>query len=82
MKEKLPLKDIQNKELKRIITKATEKRQELRYQTAAEMRVDLESLDVKRAIDPRKRRLVIIYSVLALVIIIACTVGFVICCQA
>lgn len=78
VKEKLPLKDIQNKELKRIITKATEKRQELRYQTAAEMRVDLESLDVKRAIDPRKRRLVIIYSVLALVIIIACTVGFVI----
>lgn len=78
VKEKIPLKDVQNKELKRIITKATEKRQELRYQTAAEMRVDLESMDVKRAVDPRKRRLTIIYSVLALVIIICCTVGFVI----
>lgn len=78
VKEKIPLKDVQNKELKRIITKATEKRQELRYQTAAEMRVDLESMDVKRAMDPRKRRMIIIYSVLAFVVIVAATIGFVI----
>lgn len=77
VKEKLPLKDIQNKEMKRIITKATEKRQELRYQTAAEMRVDLESMDVKRAIDPRKRRMSIIYLSVALLIVIVATVGFV-----
>lgn len=77
VKEKLPMKDIQNKELRRIITKATEKRQELRYQTAAEMRVDLESLDVKRAMDPRKRKMVIIYSCLALLVVVVCAVGFV-----
>lgn len=76
VKEKVPLKNVQNKELKRIITKATEKRQEMRYQTAAEMRVDLESLDVKRAMDPRKRRLIIIWSVISLLIVIVALVGF------
>lgn len=76
VKEKLPIKNVQNKELKRIITKATEKRQELRYQTAAEMRVDLESLDVKRAMDPRKRKMIIIWSVVSLLVVIAAAVGF------
>ncbi len=75
VKEKLPLNGIKNKELKRIITKATEKRQELRYQTCAEMRVDLESLDVKRAADPRKRRMAFIIGGLA-VIVIAGSIGF------
>lgn len=76
VKEKLPLKNIDNKELRRIVTKATEKRQEQRYQTAAEMRVDLESLDVKRAIDPRKRRNIIIFSILGILIIIGAIIGF------
>lgn len=75
VKEKLPLKDIQNKELRRIIAKATEKKQELRYQTAAEMRVDVESLDVKRAADPRKRRMVILWSVVTLIVIAGAVVG-------
>ena len=77
VKEKLPLKDLTNKELRRIITKATEKRQELRYQTAAEMRVDLESIDVKRAIDPRKRRMIMIYSLCGALIVIGAIIGFI-----
>lgn len=76
VKEKIPIKNVENKDLKRIITKATEKRQELRYQTAAEMRVDLESLDVKRAADPRKRKMIYLFSIVALVVVIICTVGF------
>lgn len=76
VKEKIPIKNVENKDLKRIITKATEKRQELRYQTAAEMRVDLESLDVKRAADPRKRKMVILFSIVALVVVIIALVGF------
>lgn len=76
VKEKLPLKDIQAKEIRRIIEKATEKKQDLRYQTAAEMRVDLESLDVKRAVDPRKRRKILIFSALGLLVVIGSVVGF------
>lgn len=76
VKEKLPLKDIANKELKRIIGKATEKRQELRYQTAAEMRVDLESLDVKRAADPRRRRIAVIIAAVAVLAIAGSITGF------
>lgn len=60
VKEKLPLKDIKDKNLRRIIEKACEKRQEMRYQTCAEMRVDVENLDVKRAADPRRRRRLIL----------------------
>ena len=71
VKEKLPLKAIKDKELRRIIGKACEKRQELRYQTSAEMRVDIESLDVKRAADPRKRRLLVLVGVF----VVLCAVG-------
>lgn len=76
VREKLPLKDIANKELKRIITKATEKRQELRYQTAAEMRVDLESMDVKRAADPKKKKLVGMFLGIGLLIVVLGIVAF------
>lgn len=74
-KEKVPLKAIKDKELRRIIEKACEKRQELRYQTSAEMRVDIESLDVKRAMDPRKRRLYIMVGVIVLLCIVGSIVG-------
>lgn len=77
VKEKLPLNDIQNKALKRIITKATEKRQELRYQTAAEMRVDLESLDMRRAPDMQRRKMTYIYAAIGFVVILICVIGFV-----
>lgn len=76
VKEKMPLTGIKNQNLKRIINKATEKRQELRYQTAAEMRVDLESLDVKRAADPRKRRKMIIGGVIAFLLVAGAVVFF------
>lgn len=39
---KMPVKDIQNKDLRRIVEKATQKKQEKRYATAAELIVDLE----------------------------------------
>ena len=45
LKTKLPLNVIKNKALKRIIATACEKRQELRYQTSAQMRVALETMD-------------------------------------
>ncbi|MBD5294821.1 MAG: serine/threonine protein kinase [Bacteroides sp.] len=77
IKEKLPLQKISNKRLRDIITKATEKRQELRYQTAAEMRVDLESLDVRRAMSPAKKKAIILWSVIGVVVIIGAILGFV-----
>lgn len=40
--EKLPLKDIQDKTVRRIIEKATEKDQKKRYQSASEFRVDID----------------------------------------
>lgn len=71
LKEKVPVKNIRHKELRRIVQKACEKKQQLRYQTSAEMRVDIESIDVKRAADPRKKRAIII----SLVVLILLAVG-------
>lgn len=45
IKGKLPLNVIKNRELRKIICKACEKRQESRYQSAAQMRVALELID-------------------------------------
>lgn len=75
IKDKVPVKNIANKELRRIISKACEKRQELRYQTSAEMRVDIESIDIKRAADPRKRIMTIIAAAAVLVLIIGGIIG-------
>ena len=47
--KKMPLKEIPYKSLRSIIGKATEKKQEKRYHSAAEMRVDLERLSPKDA---------------------------------
>ena len=68
VKLKIPSKNIKNSRLKRIVEKACDKKQELRYQTSAEMRVDIESLDIKRAIDPRKKRMIFIAAAFVLVI--------------
>lgn len=48
--EKMPLKAVPYKALRRIIEKATRKKQSERYQSAAEMRVDLEHLNSTDAI--------------------------------
>lgn len=76
VKEKIPLNDIKDKGIKHIIEKATDKRQENRYQTAAEMRVDLESLDVKRAMNPRKKRQIMLFSAIGLLVILAALMAF------
>lgn len=76
VKEKIPMTDVKDKGIKRIIEKATEKRQELRYQSAAEMRVDLENLDMKRVMDPRKKRQIIFFSVLAVLLVAGSIVAF------
>lgn len=66
----IPLKEIHHSGMRRIVQKACEKNQFKRYQTAAEMRVDVESLDVKRAGDNRKN-LYLFVSIIALIVIIA-----------
>lgn len=72
----IPLKEIHHAGMRRIIQKACEKNQFKRYQTAAEMRVDIESLDVKRADDNRKK-LYIAASVIGLIlVIIGSSVGY------
>lgn len=76
VREKLPLDKVKDKELRRIIAKATEKRQELRYQTSAEMRVDLENFDVKRAADPRKRKIIIGAVAAGVVLVVGFLIGF------
>lgn len=44
IQRKLPVNDIADKDLRRIVEKATQKKQEKRYQSAAEMIVDLETI--------------------------------------
>lgn len=70
VKQDISVKNIKNSRLRRIIEKACAKKPELRYQTAAEMRVDIESLDIKRAADPRKRRILIIAAIASLIILL------------
>ena len=49
LQKKLPVKNIQNKQLRQIVERATEKRQNERYQSAAEFRADLERVDFSLA---------------------------------
>lgn len=71
VKLRVPTKNIKTIGLRRIIEKACNKKQELRYQTSAEMRVDLESLDVKRASDPRRKRK-LVFAAVSSIIILTC----------
>ena len=52
LKEKVPLSPVKNKALRNIIATACEKRQELRYQTSAQMRVALEQVGQARSSVP------------------------------
>jgi len=70
VKIKIPSKNINNPRLRRIVEKACDKKQELRYQTSAEMRVAIESLDIKRAADPRKKRMLFIAAVAIIIILL------------
>lgn len=77
LKRKMPVQDIKYKELRRICEKATNKKQELRYQTSAEMRVDVESIDVKRAVDPRQRRRRMMFMALGVIVVLLAVVAIV-----
>lgn len=74
LKAKLPLDKIENRGLRKVIATACEKKQELRYQSSAQMRVALEELaNVKNKslvrIGTDKGKLLLIAGVLAMVII-------------
>lgn len=75
VKMKVPTKNIKDSRLRKIIDKACDKKQELRYQTSAEMRVDIESLDIKRAADPRKKRLAVIVAVVLAIVVLGGVFG-------
>lgn len=49
LEKKIPLKNINDGRLRKIIKRATEKKQSARYQSAAEMRVDLEKISLNQA---------------------------------
>lgn len=75
LKNKLPLSKIKNRSLRKIIATACEKRQEYRYQTAAQMRVALENLSGrKRPISPFAVKLM--FGGVAIVIILFATILF------
>lgn len=71
LKKKLPLDKIKNKNLRGIIATACEKKQELRYQTSAQMRVALENMDGSRPwIDPKKKMILVAAAVVLAVILV------------
>ena len=72
LKEKLPLEQIKNKALKRIISIACEKKQEMRYQSSAQMRVALETMDgsgVRTAMSKKQKMLIAAAAAAAIVIL-------------
>lgn len=76
IKTKVPLNLIKNKYLREIIATACDKKQELRYQSAAQMRVALETLGSKKPIS--KRRVGIIVAACAVVVLVLSGVLFVV----
>lgn len=76
LKEKLPLDVIKNKDLRAIIAKACEKKQEARFQTSSEMRVALENpKSMKSAMSKKTKSM--IAAAAGVLIIILCVAGFV-----
>lgn len=77
--KKVPLQLIKSKSLRNIISMACEKKQELRYQTAAQMRVALETLEgvgVTPALSPKKK-LFYVGGAFAFVVLLALIAGIV-----
>ena len=70
LKAKLPLDKIKNKALKRIIATACEKKQELRYQTSAQMRVALETMNGSAPAMSQKKKMTIIGAAAAAIILL------------
>ncbi|MBR1521035.1 MAG: serine/threonine protein kinase [Bacteroidaceae bacterium] len=71
LKEKLPLGVVKNKALRGIIATACQKKQELRYQTSAEMRVALETMNPNRGGGmTQKTKIMLIAAAAALVVVL------------
>lgn len=72
LKKKLPLNKIKDKGLRSIIQTATEKKQELRYPTSAQMRAAMENINgAKRGVSP-KRMYIIGAAILSLLVVLGC----------
>ena len=70
LKAKMPLDVIQNKDLRAIIAKACEKKQELRFQTSSEMRVALENPKSMKTGLSKQKKIVLALVAVALVIVL------------
>ena len=68
MKAKLPLAKIKNSGLRKIIATACEKKQELRYQSSAQMRVALENLGGSKMAMSKNKKIGIIAACVAVVV--------------
>lgn len=70
LKKPLPLANIKEKGLRKIIECATEKEMPARYQTASQMRVAMENLDgLKREMNKKTKRKIVIYSFVAAILL-------------
>lgn len=70
LKAKMPLNVIKNKDLRAIIAKACQKKQELRFQTSAEMRVALENpRNMNHGLSKQKRIMLAIAAILMVIIL-------------
>lgn len=70
LKAKLPLGKIKSKALRNIIATACEKKQELRYQTSAQMRVALETINGSKRAMTTKRKVSLIAAAAAVIIVL------------
>lgn len=71
LKEKLPLKVIKDKNLREIIGIACAKKQEQRYQTCAQMRVALETMNAGGMGMPAKKKKILLAAAVVVVVVIA-----------
>jgi len=70
LKAKMPLDKIKNKALRRIVATACEKKQELRYQTSAQMRVALETMNGATPAMSSKKKWVFVAAAVAVVVVL------------
>ena len=74
LEDPIPLKGIKSRQLRKIIKKATEKKQSDRYQTAAQMRVDIENLSEDGPSLPQRKIRLFISAAAVIVIVIAASI--------